>query len=231
MTLLSGYGVGALQLKHLSSVFVAICLTLAGTTAANAERVRIVMLGDSLTQGYGLLAHEGLTAQLQNWIDDNEIDATIVNAGVSGDTTAGGLARVDWTLSDDIDAMIVALGGNDVLRGIPPETAMENLDLILSAGASRDIKLMIIGTTVPSNFGETYQRDFEAIYPTLAQKYDAIWLPSLLAPLMARAQISEVLQMYFQPDGLHPNAQGIGIVVQELGPLVATLTEQITQTP
>ncbi|WP_417270946.1 arylesterase [Celeribacter sp.] len=214
--------------KRLSAVFLSIALMVAAPLAAQAQTVRIAALGDSLTQGYGLLAHEGFTAQLQDWLDAQGIAATIVNAGVSGDTTSGGLSRVDWTLTDDIDAMIVALGGNDVLRGIPPELARSNLDAIMAAGKAKGVPMMIVGISVPSNYGQDYKATFETIYPDLAEKYDALYFESFLKPLTDLGDMSKTITTHIQADGIHPNARGVSVIVEAMGPMVAELAARAT---
>lgn len=218
-----GYGVLSGIGKRLSAVFLSIALMATAPTVAQAQTVRIAALGDSLTQGYGLLAHEGFTAQLQDWLDAQGTAATIVNAGVSGDTTSGGVSRVDWTLTDDIDALIVALGGNDVLRGIPPELARSNLDTIMAAGAAKGVPMMIVGISVPSNYGQDYKTDFEAIYPDLAEKYGALYFESFLKPLTDLGDMSETIKTHVQSDGVHPNAHGVSVIVNAMGPMVADL--------
>lgn len=122
-----------------------------------AEPVTIAALGDSLTQGFGLPPEDGLVPQLQRWLEANGAEVTLINAGVSGDTTAGGLARIDWTLTDEVDALIVALGGNDVLRGIAPEAVRANLDGILTKATARDLPVLLVGTEAPQNFGPRLQ--------------------------------------------------------------------------
>ncbi|MEN8837716.1 MAG: arylesterase [Celeribacter marinus] len=223
-----GYGVLQGIGKRSSSVFLSIALIAAAPLSAQDQTVRIAALGDSLTQGYGLLVHEGFTAQLQDWLDANAVTATIVNAGVSGDTTSGGLSRVDWTLTDDIDAMIVALGGNDVLRGSPPELARSNLDAILAAGAAKGIPMMIIGIAVPSNYGQDYQTQFSKIYPDLAKKYDALYVENFLGALTDLGEMSETIKTHVQPDGVHPNARGVSVIVDAIGPTVADLAGRAT---
>lgn len=221
-----GYGVGRRLGNHVSAIFLSIALTCAASASA-AQTVRIAALGDSLTQGYGLMDHEGFTAQLQDWLDANSVAAAIVNAGVSGDTTAGGLSRVEWTLSDDIDAMIVALGGNDVLRGIDPAVARANLRGIMEVGADKGVPMMIVGITAPGNYGADYKAEFEAIYSDLAADFDAIYVPSFLGPLEELGDMSDVIATYMQPDGIHPNAKGVGVIVEALGPTVAELADAV----
>ena len=124
-------------------------LAIVAATAASAEDVSIVALGDSLTAGYGLVPEAGLVPQLENWVRSQGHDVSLINAGVSGDTTAGGLARIDWVLSDDVDALIVELGANDMLRGIDPASARENLNGILAAAQARDLPILLIRCLAP----------------------------------------------------------------------------------
>lgn len=190
-----------------------------------AEPVTIAALGDSLTQGYGLPQDAGFVPQLEAWLQDQDADVIVQNAGVSGDTTRGGLARIDWTLGGDVDALIVNLGGNDMLRGIDPAAARRNLDAILARGARDGIALMLIGLPAPGNYGADYKAEFDAIYPDLAKKYGAVYVPNFLAPLLNKdARIDPNLM---QADGIHPNAKGVTAIVQAIGPAVVELLARI----
>ncbi len=190
-----------------------------------AEPLRVLAFGDSLTQGYGLIAQEGLVPQLDAWLDAHgEPDVTVVNAGVSGDTTAGGAARIDWSLTPDIDAMILTLGGNDMLRGLDPAEARKNLAAILQSAEVRDLPVLLVGMTAPANFGPDYKQAFDAMYPELAAEYDAIYAENFFAGLGAGDPAD--LQRYFQPDGIHPNATGVRLIVEALGPKVLELVAQ-----
>ncbi len=146
------YGVAALQSK------VAAAVLLAWASVAQAAPVEIVALGDSLTQGYGLPRGEGFVPQMQSWLRERGHDVELVNAGVSGDTTAGGLARADWSIEDDTDAMIVALGGNDLLRGIDPASSRRNLDAILKIAANRDVPVLLVGLRARATSGRSSRR-------------------------------------------------------------------------
>jgi acyl-CoA thioesterase-1 len=194
---------------------------------ARAEPVTVVALGDSLTAGYGLPAEQGFVAQLQAWLDARAVDARIVNAGVSGDTTAGGLARLGWALDDEADALIVALGGNDLLRAIPTATSRANLDAILAeAAGERGLPVLVIGLESPGNYGPTYKREFDAMFPELAAEYGALHETSFLGALTAELDAASARARYMQPDGIHPNAQGVAVIVEALGPRVAELVER-----
>ncbi|MBF9037654.1 arylesterase [Rhodobacterales bacterium LSUCC0246] len=190
-----------------------------------AAQVQVVALGDSLTQGYGLPQGEGFVPQLQNWLNRHGLDADVVNAGVSGDTTAGGLSRIDWTLTPDVDAVILALGGNDLLRGIPPATSRANLQAILQKISERNLPILLVGLPAPSNYGPVFKAEFDAIYPDLSAQYETGLVLDFLGPIAEAAENDrqEALSDLMQPDGIHPNAQGVALVVEALGPEVANL--------
>lgn len=224
--LLTGYGVWRLLGKFCRQ-FLAIILLLPGLAAA--EPVKIVALGDSLVHGYGLADGDGWVPQMQAWLDAAGHDAVLINAGVSGDTTTGGLARLDWALEDGTDALIVSLGGNDILRAIPPDVARANLSAILAGAASRGLPVLLIGIAVPPNYGPEYQADFQAIYPELADEYGTLLYANFLQALASAGDRAEVLARWFQRDGLHPNAEGVRMIVSDMGPTVAALVEATGQ--
>lgn len=191
-----------------------------------AEPITIAALGDSLTQGYGLPPEEGFVPQLQSWLDASGAEVVLFNAGVSGDTTAGGLSRVAWTLTPEVDAMIVALGGNDLLRGIDPGAARANLEGILEAAKVAGVPVLLAGLPVPGNYGPDYKTAFEAIYPELAAEYGALHVADFLAPISARAADGEPVADLMQADGLHPSAAGVALIVKALGPRVLELIDR-----
>jgi acyl-CoA thioesterase-1 len=193
------------------------------TSSVHAQTVTIAALGDSLTAGYGLQQDDGFVPQLQAWLDAQGADARLINAGVSGDTTAGGRARVDWTLTPDVDAMIVALGGNDYLRGINPAKSYENLDAILAAGQAAGAKMLLVGLDVGANYGPDYEAAFEQNYVDLAEKHDVAFYPDFLAGIRATVDTPSDLTALLQTDGLHPNPTGVGLIVADIGPLVLGL--------
>lgn len=187
----------------------------------HAETV-IAALGDSLTQGYGLPRGEGFVPQLEAWLLREGADVRVLNAGVSGDTTAGGLSRVDWTLTEDVDAMIVALGGNDMLRGLDPETARSNLEGILEAASEKEVEVLLVGLAAPGNYGPDYKQEFDAIYPELASKHGTLLFPDMFSPLRT-AGTEDSLARNMQSDGIHPSAEGVALIVEEIGPAVLDL--------
>ncbi|WP_170332611.1 arylesterase [Ruegeria arenilitoris] len=198
------------------------CLFACCGFAATAEPVVIAALGDSLTQGYGLIEDDGLVPQLDRWLDAQGADVRLINAGVSGDTTAGGASRVEWTLTPEVDGMIVALGGNDLLRGIAPEVSRANLDKILNAADKAEVEVLLVGMEAPGNYGPDYKQAFDSMYPELAQKYDTLFVDSFFVGLEAEGNPGAVSQ-YMQSDGIHPNAQGVALIVENLGPTVLEL--------
>ena len=212
------YGVAVLRGKVIAAFLFA-------AVPAWAEEATILAFGDSLTQGYGLLDQQGLVPQLDKWLEDNGHEVRIVNGGVSGDTTAGGAARVDWSLTPDVDAMIVTLGGNDMLRGIDPAVSRDNLDRILAAAQAHRVEVLLVGMKAPGNYGPGYKAAFDRIYPDLAETYETLYVEDFFAGL-GESDPAEV-QDYFQPDGIHPNAEGVKKIVAALGPKVVELVQNI----
>ncbi|MGP6089165.1 arylesterase [Antarctobacter jejuensis] len=215
------YGLWSLRSKALA-VLLLLC-----ATVAQADRVHLLALGDSLTQGYGLLEQDGFVPQLRSWLAERGYDVRIVNAGVSGDTTAGGLARVDWSLTPEIQGMIVTLGGNDLLRGVDPAVSRANVEGILKAAQARGLEVLLIGMQAPGNYGPEYKADFDALYPELADTYGTLYLDSFFAGLMQDGEMPESLGAFMQSDGIHPNAEGVARIVEAVGPKVEALVARI----
>jgi acyl-CoA thioesterase-1 len=190
--------------------------------AETPQPVTLVALGDSLTAGYGLKASEAFPAQLQMALQAKGYKVTVVNAGVSGDTTADGLRRFSWAMQPKPDGVILELGANDALRGIAPEEARSNLDKILSALKSQNIPVLLTGMKAPNNWGEDYSKAFDAIYGDLATTYAVPLYPFFLDGVALDPAFS-------QPDGLHPTASGIGEVVKRIMPDVEALVQRIVQ--
>lgn len=179
-----------------------------------AERpLKLVALGDSLTAGYGLPASAAFPAKLQKALRDKGIAVEISNAGVSGDTTSGGLARLDWSLPKDVDGVILELGANDALRGIDPQVARQSLEEILKRLKARNIPVLLCGMYAPPNYGEQYAAKFNAIYPELAKQYGVPLYPFFLEGVATVERLN-------QPDGLHPTEAGVDAIVANILPTV-----------
>jgi acyl-CoA thioesterase I len=184
-----------------------------GLCGSALATTRIVALGDSLMAGYGLPQEQAFPERLQTWLKSQGIDAQIIDAGVSGDTTAGGLQRLDWTLAEPADAVLVELGANDALRGLDPKAAYDNLDQILTRLEARKLRVLLLGMKGVTNWGTDYARDFDAIYPRLAEKHHVLLYPFFLDGVALDPALN-------QPDGLHPNAAGVDAIVKRVGPYV-----------
>jgi acyl-CoA thioesterase-1 len=194
---------------------VALCLVFAAGHAAAAP-IKIVALGDSLTAGYGVGPKDGFVPKLQAALRARGHDVTIANAGVSGDTSAGGLARLDWSVGRDADAVIVELGANDSLRGFDPSVTRNNLDRILAKLATRRLPVLLAGTLAPRNLGASYAAAFDPIYRELSARYGAILYPFFLDGVATNPALS-------QADGLHPNPAGVDVIVARILPAVEAL--------
>ena len=186
---------------------------------AEAAPLRILALGSSLTQGYGLPPGTEFPAVLQARLRKAGIDATVINAGVSGDTSAGGLARLDWSLADHPDAAIVELGSNDALRGLPPSETKKNLSAILTKLKAAHIPVLLCGMKAPRNLGPDYARQFDPIYPALAKKYHVLLYPFFLDGVVVNPKLN-------QADGIHPNPKGVRIIVARMLPYVKKLAAE-----
>ena len=191
--------------------------------AAQAETVTIAALGDSLTAGYGLTPETGFVPQLQAWLDEAGADAVVINAGVSGDTTAGGLSRVAWMLTPEVDAMIIALGANDYLRAIDPGVTQENLQAIVDVGTEAGVEMLLVGMEVGSNYGPDYKIAFDQMYPTLAVSNEIPLFPNWFQGLRDVTNDQSEFTRYLQGDGLHPNSEGVSLIVEAMGPAVLEL--------
>jgi acyl-CoA thioesterase-1 len=204
-------------LRGVAALFLCcICLP----SLAEAGAVKVVALGDSLTAGLGLPVSDSFPARLEAALKARGHDVTIVNAGVSGDTASDGLARLDWSVGNDANAVIVELGANDALRGIDPATTRAVLDKLLGRLAERRVPVLLAGMLAPRNLGPDYARRFDTIYADLAAKYGATLYPFFLDGLVGRSDL-------LQADGLHPNAAGVAVIVGRMVPTVETLLTQL----
>jgi acyl-CoA thioesterase-1 len=177
------------------------------TPTPGRSRPKIVALGDSLTAGYGLSLHESYPALLQEQLNRDGFDYEVVNAGVSGDTTAGGLRRLDWALEGDVRFLILELGANDILRGLPPAEMRRNLSQIIERSRSRGAQVLLAGMYAPTNSGAQYGRDAMEVFPALAKEYDLPLIPFFLDRVAGIENLN-------QADGVHPNPEGTRIVAE-----------------
>ncbi|OJU10721.1 MAG: arylesterase [Alphaproteobacteria bacterium 64-11] len=196
--------------------FLSMVLVMSGAGQAVAAPVKILALGSSLTQGYGLPPGTEFPVQLQAALKKKGIDAQVINAGVSGDTSAGGLSRLDWSLADHPRAAIIELGSNDMLRGIPPAETEKNLAAILKKLKAANVKVLLTGMMAQRNLGEEYVKAFDAIYPRLAGEYGVLFYPFFLDGVAMNPKLN-------QADGMHPNPQGVKVIVSRMLPLVQKL--------
>jgi acyl-CoA thioesterase-1 len=194
-------------------VLAAAALCAPGVARAQAPRV-VTVLGDSLTAGLGLPAAQALPARLQAALARLGATARVRGAGVSGDTTAGGLARLDFSVQKDTRVCVVALGGNDLLQGLDPSQTKANLDKIVRRLKARGVRVVLAGIAAPPAIGAGYAREFNGIYPALAKAHGVALYPDLLAGVARNPRLN-------QADGLHPNAQGVLVIAQRLAPMVA----------
>jgi acyl-CoA thioesterase-1 len=195
--------------------------TLPAEERPDRKSLRVVALGDSLTAGYGLAGQDSFPAQLEIALNQKfTVPLQVINAGVSGDTTAGGLARLSWVLSDNPDLVLVALGANDALRGLPSDETFKNLDQILKALAERETRVLLIGMYAPKNLGSEYVTAFDAIFPSLASRYDVPLYPFFLEGVALDPKLN-------LSDGIHPNARGVSEIVERILPHVADEISQI----
>ena len=182
--------------------------------------VTVLALGDSLTAGYGLEPGHAMPDVLQAALQKDGKDITIINAGISGDTAAQAAARLDWSLTPDVKAIILELGANDALRGLPPEGADKALREIMDKAKAKNLPVLILGMKAPPNLGSDYQTKFDAIYPKLAEDYGAALYPFYLDGVAADPALN-------QADAMHPNDAGVAIIVQRLEPVVANFVSKL----
>ena len=208
------------DLVSLTFSIIAIFALATATAQAESSPQRLMVFGDSLTAGYGLASEDSLPAQLQRALRERGHAVTVINAGVSGDTTSGGLSRLEWTLADDPQAVILALGANDGLRGINPGLTRDNLQQMLEIMQQRELPVLLLGMLAPPNLGRDYGEAFNAIYPDLAEEYSVLLYPFFLEDVVGEPQLN-------LEDGIHPNRQGVAVVVDNILPLVEQLLQQI----
>ena len=180
-------------------------------TIAYAKSLKVIVLGDSLVAGYGLLKNDGFINQLQNKINSNNIKLNLVNGGVSGETSSGLLNRLEWVLEEKFDGIIVSIGANDTLRGINPELTFQNINNILNYLKKNQIPSMLIGMKAPNNLGKRYVNEFNRIYPNLAKIYKVSFYPFFLKDVVLVPSLN-------QDDMIHPNKKGVKKIVENIYP-------------
>ena len=186
------------------------------------ENFRLIIIGDSLIQGYGLPKDKGFVNQLQKKILEKKDNILLINGGVSGDTTAGGLSRIDWSITNDINAVAISLGANDMLRGIPPSFSKENLSKIIMKVKENNLPILLIGIKSIENYGTEYKNEFDSMFSNLADEFELFLYPDLMAPILNE---EKDLSHYLQEDMLHPNEKGVEIIVQEILPTITNFID------
>jgi acyl-CoA thioesterase-1 len=195
-------------------------LVLAASPASAERSLKIVAFGDSLTSGFGLAANDAFPVKLRQALAAKGIKVDIVNAGVGGDTATAGLARLDWSVPADTDGVILELGANDALRGVDPAVTRKALDTIMQKLKQRGIPVLLCGMYAPPNMGDEFVQTYRDMYPALAKTYGALLYPFFLDPVAGRAELN-------QHDGIHPNPQGVDLIVQAILPKVEELIAKI----
>jgi len=194
-------------------------LAVLAAAPARAETTTILAFGDSLTAGLGLADADTFPSQLERRLKEKGYDVSVTNAGVSGDTTSMGLARLDWVLGGgQPDLVILELGANDALRGQPPAQARDNLTRIIETLQAKDIPVLLTGMMAPRNLGPDYVKAFDAIYPALARRYDLTFYPFFMEGVIDHPDL-------IQGDGLHPTAEGVAVIVEKILPLVTRMLD------
>lgn len=189
-------------------------------TAGASEPIRILAFGDSITAGYGLPEQDTLPTRLAEALNKMGRPVTMINGGVSGDTTADGVTRLDWALADKPQIMILALGANDMLRGLDPKAARANLDAIIRKAKDAGVEIVLAGMLAAPNLGTEYKTAFDAIYPELAKAHNLLFMPFLLQDVAQDSDLN-------QADGIHPNGNGVAIIVRNLLPYVTQAIDHV----
>lgn len=206
-----------MKIKDLLSAFTGffsalLIIACASVTSSIAKPLNVVAFGDSLMAGYQLDRQDAFPNRLAEALNANGLEINMTNAAVSGDTTSGGLARLDWSVPDGTDVVILELGANDALRGLPAETTRENLDNMMKRLRERDITVFLMGMLAPPNMGTAYEEEFNAIYPELADKFEVELYPFFLDGVAGIPELN-------LSDGIHPNPKGIAVMVENILPI------------
>ena len=215
---------GAIRSIAALAAFPAVAIGVAGPVAAQPKPIRLVAFGDSLTAGFGLPKGKGFAPRLEAALRAAGLHVEVIDAGVSGDTTDMGLARLDWSVPPDARAVIVELGANDALRGLPPSETRRNLDDIVSRLTQRGQKVLVAGMLAPRNLGDRYVHAFDAMFPEVAAAHGALLYPFFLDGVALDGKL-------VQPDGLHPTAEGVEVIVARILPTVRALLARVEPRP
>src|SRR5690554_5560804 len=194
-------------LRRCCFLLILCALGTSGSLAAQASEVRLLAFGDSLVHGYGLDEQDTFPAQLEAALRERGHRVQVLNAGNSGDTSAAGLARLDWALADDPDAVLVVLGANDALRGMEPAETYGNLTSLLADLEEKELPILLAGMMAPRNMGPEYAAEFDGLFPRLAEEHEVVFYPFFLEGVAAEADLN-------QGDGMHPNAKGVAVIVE-----------------
>ena len=206
------------MLKLVLITILTVSSSFANSTASNS--VVVLALGDSLTAGYGLAREDSFPQQLENSLVSSGYPVTVINAGVSGDTSAGGLARLEWSIAENPQIVLLELGANDALRGLDPVQTYDNLDQILVRLKNAGCRIVFAGMRAPRNLGLSYTSEFDQVYLNLAERHDLYFYPFFLEGVVADPGLN-------QTDGIHPNAEGVGVIVEGIQPLVIKAIEEV----
>lgn len=217
------FGLTLRNVIQMGVIVAAINAGIAGAaTAAEpaAKKIKLVAFGDSLTAGYGVRPNEAFPVQLELALRAKGFNVEVVNSGVSGDTASAGLERFDWAVPEDADAVIVELGANDALRGLPPEQTRDTLDKLLTKLAARKLPVLLTGMRAPKNWGDDYANNFDAIFPALATKHGTLLYPFFLDGVVMDRSLN-------QGDGIHPTGKGVAVIVSRIQPKVEELIAKV----
>ena len=204
----------------LKSLFICLMMTLLFTNVNAQDPIKIMLYGDSLMAGYGLPQKDNLASELSREIKSNDSTISFINASISGNTSKNGLSRVDWSLGDNPNIVILCLGANDMLRGLDPSLTKNNLDSIINKFINNKAIIILAGMQSPESMGPKYKKEFDAIYPDLSAQYNLIFMPFLLEGV---ALEKELLQADFK----HPNAKGIRVMADNLNPYILQAIDQL----
>ena len=206
-------------LRTLVNVALSLALVMIVSPLSAGQEQKVLMIGDSLTAGLGLSRDQSIPVRLEAALKGQGINARIINAGVSGDTSAGGRSRLQWALSEKPDVVVIELGANDGLRGLDPQATLENLDAMIADAKRSGTRILLAGMKAPPNLGGEYGGEFNRIFPSLASKHSVALLPFFLEGVAAVPELN-------QDDGIHPNEKGVDVIVQNLLPLIKQLLKK-----